>query len=962
MNLPHLSLLGPPVLRWEGREWAFGAERRFQLLAWLALQGDWVGREQAAALFWPEQGQAAARRNLRKLLFKLHDLAGLPALEEQRGALRWRVATDLQRFEAALAGGRMPEAAQLWRGEPLAGIDSDGAAPFADWLAAERRRWGQRWRDALLAAAREAADPLSALHFGQQLLALDPTDEDALRVCLQAHASAGAPAQARRLYRTFENHLHDQLGLAPAAATRALLDAAPPPATGFVGRRAELRRLASLMQQPSIRWVTITGPGGIGKTRLQQQALPELAAVDESPCWVPLDDLSDSSQIAARLAERLGLVLSGAQPPLQQVQGALQGRRTLLALDNLEHLAGAGHLLAGLLQGCPGLRILATSRERLGLADEKLFVLTGLPYPSADEADDAEAFDAVQLFVQCARRQQPRQDPLADRPALVALCQAVDGLPLALELAAVWTRHFSVAELLRDLRAGADLQADAFDGTHPPRHRSLARVFEHSWARLGAAERRVLARLSVLQGSFTREAAASIAAAGVPLLAALIDKSLLRHAAEERPAADSLQRLTLHPLTQQFAAARLADDGDEAGAAQQAHRNWFFGVLARFPIAERARQAAFYRATLPDLPNIAAAWRGAVLEGRRDLLAAGALPLMRLFESTGAWDDGLALLQLCGPLLQQQPVALAALRFCAATLDFRAGRFAAALEAARQALPVLRRHGGPRLHKGVLNLLGLANWQLGRLTVAAHCFDQALALARADADREGEAAFLGNTALIAKARGRYDEALAALEAALQATEGDAEKSTVHNNLGNLYRSLGQHRQAIDTLNRGLQLLGPQRRGRHRGYLLSNLALAHFDAGDVARAESFALQAHEAIRQGGEPSLAASVDALLARVAMRRGELAHARTLLASAARDAQQRGQPGPLVAAAIHWAEWLQFSGQPEHAEAVLAMALVHPATTAPDRALALSLQCGGVVAESTTLDQSIDSLLAGG
>lgn len=116
------------------------------------------------------------------MLFKLKQLTGLPALEEQRGDLRWRAATDLQDFGAALDAGAVEAAAALWRGEPWSGIDSDGAAAFADWLGAERGRWSQRWRDALLAAARTAADPQAALAWSQHALAPDPTDEDALRM------------------------------------------------------------------------------------------------------------------------------------------------------------------------------------------------------------------------------------------------------------------------------------------------------------------------------------------------------------------------------------------------------------------------------------------------------------------------------------------------------------------------------------------------------------------------------------------------------------------------------------------------------------------------------------------------------------------------------------------------------------------------------------------------------------
>ena len=587
-----LKVLGPPALHTGAQERAFLPELRYQLLALLAHGGQWVTRTQLAATFWPQADDAVARRNLRKLLFKLRHADGFAQLEEGPQALRWRVPTDVQAFDAALAAGRIDTAAALWRGEPWAGLDRGDESPFDAWLLQERGRLRQRWREAMLHAARQAATPQDAQRWSRRLLALDPTDEDAVRLGMQAHLDASDPAQAQRLFQAFEQRLRQELDLPPTAATRALLQAAtpataPPDAAAaaasaepqaFVGRRAELRALERQLAQPGCRWLTVLGPGGSGKSRLVHHALAQLGPrLQRRTAWVPLDDLQFAPQIGPRLADSLGLRLAGPLPPLAQVQRALQGQPWLLALDNLEHLPGAAPTLHELLVAVPDLQVLATSREPAGIAGEVLLTIEGLPCPQADETDDAAAFDAVQLFLQRARCQQPQQDPMSDPAALCALCARLGGLPLALELAAVWTRHFSVAEILRDLQQGGEVLED-HGGRHPPRHRSMAQVFDHSWQQLVASERRVLARLSVFQGPFTRESARAVADAGMPVLAALIDKSLLhRHALpRRRPHAGSARsRFLLHLPG--------AGDARWQSAAGQRHPAGLRGPVVRRP-------------------------------------------------------------------------------------------------------------------------------------------------------------------------------------------------------------------------------------------------------------------------------------------------------------------------------------------------------------------------------------------
>ena len=983
-TLPRLCLLGPPLWRDEHGDTPVPPERRHQLLALLAWTGLWHGREQLAALFWPDHDGEAARRNLRKVLHRLADLPGRPPLQTSQGAVRWTVATDRQDFDAALAGGDLDAAAALWRGEPLAELDGGDCPGFVEWLQFERQHLQARWRDALVQAADQALarqDATTAAHRARQALQLDSLDEPALCRLLQALRQAGDPQAARQAHERFAAQLHAQLGLAPAAATTAwLADVAgpsspeppqPPAAparTGlpeappdFVGRQAELADLAAWLGRPQARWITVTGPGGTGKTHLLRQAAAALAGGHaDGVVWVPLDDLRQADAAVTRVLQALGRHLglgAASVPALATVQAQLAARRLLLVLDNLEQLPDAAAQLHPLGDGAPGLRILASSRERLGLPQEWLLPLAGLPWPAPEDADRAESFDAVRLFVQQAQRHQPRFQLAAERDAVMQLCQRTDGLPLALALAAVWTRHFSVADIARDLLQRTELLQD-HDGQRPARHHSVAATLAQTWSRLQPAEHEALVALAVCRGSFDREAAQAVAGAGLALLAALVDKSMLRTEPGRHGA-----RFHFHPLVQQWLLEQRPALPEVEARSQAAHGLYFLGALARFPASAALKQPAFHTRWQHDEANLAEAWRRAAAAGQADALAAGAVGLMRLHEHLGRWHEGLALLAEAEPVLALRPSTLGVLRFCQATLAFRASQYAQAESLARQALHSLRRSGGPGLHTGATNLLGLALWQLGRLAPAARCFGQALAQARALADPLGESAFLSNAALVAKARGRYDEALAMLEQAIAVKRAHAEAVDLvasYNNLGNLYRTQGRPLQAISTLQAGLAALGTERRGRFRSYLLANLALAQFDAGRPAEAEALCAQAHEAIQEGGEPSLAASVDSLLARIVGARGEWARAQQLLAGATGDALQRQQNHLLLAAAVHWAELLQHQGRRAEAAAILTVTVAHADTPAPTRDMARQLLAAAGTAAPAGAAPSLDSVVA--
>jgi predicted ATPase/DNA-binding CsgD family transcriptional regulator/DNA-binding XRE family transcriptional regulator len=326
----------------------------------------------------------------------------------------------------------------------------------------------------------------------------------------------------------------------------------PEPASPLIGRATELAQLAALRDDPSCRLVTLVGPGGIGKTRLAMQAAVELrASFGAGAMVVPLEHVSDPAQLPAMLLMALG-VSPGEDPPAR-LRSTVRERDQLVVLDNFEQLLPAAGLIVELLAAAPQLRLLVTSREPLRVADEMVVEVSGLGY-----ADDTGA--AAQLFRERVGRLRTGWRPTAEEQrAIVVICRMVEGMPLAIELAAGWSDVLSVPAIAAELARSLDL-LERQSPDLPERHRSLRAVFEQSWARLDPPLRPVLARLALFPASFTREAAARVAGASLPQLAALLRQSLLRRDGE---------RYTLHPAVRAYGAEHLASEGWGADAARE---------------------------------------------------------------------------------------------------------------------------------------------------------------------------------------------------------------------------------------------------------------------------------------------------------------------------------------------------------------------------------------------------------
>ncbi|MCB0195484.1 MAG: helix-turn-helix domain-containing protein, partial [Anaerolineae bacterium] len=380
----------------------------------------------------------------------------------------------------------------------------------------------------------------------------------------------------------------------------------PLPTTPLLGREHELREINQSLHAPACRLLTLLGPGGVGKTRLALEiALQNHAQFADGAHFVSLASVDAVDFIVPTLAESLGLTFFGAVDPQTQLLNYLRERELLFVIDNVEHLLTGIELLTVMLQHAPRLKLLVTSRERLNLQGEWTFDVQGLLVPPFAQVDVPESYGSVALFMHSARRALADfGSTTTDWPSIIRICQLLVGMPLGIELAATWVRLLSCEEIVREIERSFDfLSATARD--IPARHRSLRAVFDHSWQLLSPEEQSLLRQLSVFRGGFQRPAAEQVAGATLPLLSALVDKSLVRRIGPGQ--------FDLHELVRQYAADMLAAAPDQQTATQDRHADFYLNLIKiREPALKSDRQKEIIAELSANIDNIRTAWNWAV--------------------------------------------------------------------------------------------------------------------------------------------------------------------------------------------------------------------------------------------------------------------------------------------------------------------------------------------------------------
>jgi predicted ATPase/DNA-binding SARP family transcriptional activator len=699
-----LYLLGGfRLLADEAAVMAINTPRLQSLLAYLVLHRHAPHpRSHLAFLFWPDSTEAQARTNLRYLIHQLRH--ALPQVElylhTGDGALHWRAdatfSLDVAEFEQAItqadraeqAGDlaemrtTLEQAVALYQGDLLPSC-------YDEWLLPERERLSQRFSAALerlILLLESQRDYPSAIGYSQRLLRYDPLLEAAYHHLMRLHTASGDRVGALRVYYTCAAVLEREMAVEPSVTIRAeyerLLRQEPPAGlpelsptlisdvsplhlpgsrpnnlpiqlSSFIGRERELAEIKRLLA--GARLLTLTGPGGCGKTRLALEAATELLLGQlfaDGVWWVELATLADPALIVQAVASALGVQEQPRQLLWETLLDYLRPRNLLLTLDNCEHLvATCAQLVEELLRACPKLKVLATSREPLSIAGETTWLTPSLSLPdphqlpseSEEAVSDLSQYEAVRLFVERAASTLPTFTLTQHNAVeMVQICQRLDGIPLAIELAAARVKVLTVPQIAGRLDDCFKLLT-AGSRTVGSRHQTLRAAIDWSYDLLSEPERVLFQRLAVFEGGFTLEAAETVCAGQgiesseiLELLSHLVDKSLV---VVGTPQQGWEARYRLLETIRQYGRDKLLASA-EAGSMRQQHAAYYLTLAEQAWLKlQGPEQLAWLNRLEVEHDNLRAALSWSQVEaGETGLRLAGALGLFWYLH--GYWSEG----------------------------------------------------------------------------------------------------------------------------------------------------------------------------------------------------------------------------------------------------------------------------------------------------------------------------------
>lgn len=999
----------------------FDTDKSRALLAYLALEGAQPQRrERLAGLLWSDTPEERALHNLRQALSGLRkalcdEANSIPFLLIQRDTVQVNPSSDFwldvttfeKNLDAALhpyqrcpgpqASGRLnirqlQRIVTLFRGPFLDQLYLNGSPLFDEWASLKRERLNQRMIEALTTLAElheRRGETALARETTSQVLALAPWDETAHAQVMRLLAVEGQWSAAQAQYRHLRRYLQEQLGVEPAPETLALFEQIrrnaaqniPLPArlplarhnlplntSPIIGRESELDAIADGLADPCCRLLTLIGPGGVGKTRLAiETARGQVGIFADGVYFVPLAALSTDELLPAALADAVGFTFFGNDPAPEQLLHFLGEKHILLLLDNLEQLLplSPDGLIVQILQHAPRTVILAASRQRLHLQEECLFPVTGLAYAKQTSTRSDEPPAAIQLFANRAQRVLPAFNLFNDAnlEAATHICQLLEGLPLGVELAAAALWSHTPAEIAASLRGSLhSLESTAINADD--RHRSLWAAFDVSWGLLSDDERILLARLSVFRGGFEGEMALSAVEASPALLAALMDKSLLRRSAAGR--------YDLHEAIRQFAAEKLSQNKAQVAYAYNRHSQVLTGFLAaRIGALKSSGQVQALSEIALEWKNARQAWHWLVSSGNANALAACAEAIFHFCTIRTRYLEGIDLFSHAAASLGGFPAVQAKILTFEGALAYRVLENEQCEATLEQALALFASLDAPNdLALCLIYASGLA-YRRKKPALARQRCEQSLALFEQTGDGWGKAYALYQLGLLESRAGRVPEAQQAFHASLQVARaiGDQRRQIGPLNLlGDLNCQLGAYAESQTYFEEGLALSRHLDDRFNTALTLVNLGTTFHYTQRYAQAQRCYLESLDIAREigdlGGQSLALTNLGELslvqqkyaeglaycqqglvlaekagdewailigwtnLADAALGLGDLAAASEYLAQAIPLAVQSQEPALVLRALLHQGRWYLAQGENKKALQLLGLVIHHETT----------------------------------
>ncbi|NOK78959.1 MAG: hypothetical protein GFH24_608416n3 [Chloroflexi bacterium AL-N5] len=946
--MAQLGLFGLPSLSYQE---TLPLNTPSSLLFYLAAKADWVSRSELAFLYRPDESEAEALKYLRLQLHRAQQYAWASSLEIKKNQLRWLIDTDIGSFQKAIEQKDWLHAIECYKDSFFGKHSFPDLATYSAWIDLERDVLEQSYRLALskqIEVFELQTEFSQAAVLSARLLALDELDEEVMQQHLRHLALAGQKDTALKCFAAFSKLLKDELDSEPLDESLELIEQIrqdkviepksarpirhnlPGQSTRFIGRKRELLELSKQLSQSECRLLSLIGLGGSGKSRLSiELARGQLANFRDGVYFIELAALDSENAILSSLAQVLGLQFSPKEPPKVQLLNFLRDKQLLLVFDNFEHLLVQAALLSEMLAVSDRLKIVITSRESLKLKSEWLFDVEGLAIPEVssvinevDSLPDLSDNEAVSLFVSAAKRVQPQLEPSPEEFLSIAqIARQVEGLPLALELAASWLRIMPIARIAQELSQGYDLlETDLSDV--PERHRNLKTILDKTWESLSEKKRETLAKLSVFVGGCTLEAAEAVTQTHFSILLALVNEALLRRL--------NTGRFDLHLLIRNFAADK--HKALDIADTYQRHGHFYAEQLAAHSSPKAGKSAL--RLT-DDTENCRDAWLYLATQHQLDLLELSLNGIDYLYSMAGRYHEGNQLYEKLLGILETQPPSTQRDRLMAGIINGQADRSLtlgyteAATAQLHKSLALLAPLTGVEKQRAyVLSSFARLCWEQGNYAQAQSYLQSAYDTVNPLDDQRQIVNILHGLAIVLRDQGKLEEAYPVYQNVIKVYLSMAEygnAALAYNNLAALELAMNKVNCARISVERGLALIKDTKADRARTYLKQSYAGIYFQSTDYLMAEKAFLEVLELAKKIQDKTIVCDVLKMLGHCQVKLGEPAKAIPYLQDSLRLAQDLQSSPRLLATLTIFAECFQTT-IPERSDQILQIVLQHP------------------------------------